>query len=273
MSAYIGPVRAGRVGRPYAEEMSELARTYAWARGVPVGGLAGFCRQALGGPMYAVGSGGSFTAATFASALHEQGGNMSKAVTPLEFVWQDGPAKTASVLLLTAGGGNKDVLAAFAKAAPYGPQAGIVCTSTESELVRRASGGALVHAARPPSGRDGFLATNSLLATMVWLARAYAEALSLPGPPPFERLARPDPGALEGARGARTLMVLHDCWGRTAAVDAESKMSEACLAGVQAADYRGFAHGRHNWLDKDGHTCVVAMITPGAARLRTGPWA
>lgn len=261
------------MGRPYAEEMSELARTYAWARGVPVGGLAGFCRQALGGPMYAVGSGGSFTAATFASALHEQGGNMSKAVTPLEFVWQDGPAKTASVLLLTAGGGNKDVLAAFAKAAPYGPQAGIVCTSTESELVRRASGGALVHAARPPSGRDGFLATNSLLATMVWLARAYAEALSLPGPPPFERLARPDPGALEGARGARTLMVLHDCWGRTAAVDAESKMSEACLAGVQAADYRGFAHGRHNWLDKDGHTCVVAMITPGAARLRTGPWA
>ena len=255
------------MGRPYERELSELPRTYAWASRLPVGALAGFVGRCSKAPMYAVGSGGSFTSATFASALHEQGGSMSKAVTPLEFVWNAGPGKAASAIMFTAGGNNKDILASFARAPPG--RTGIVCTSTKNKLVRRASAvGTFVHAARPPSGRDGFLATNSLLATMVWLARAYSEALSLPYEVPrLERLAGPASDGFEGARGARTLLVLHDDWGKAAAIDAESKMSEAGLAGVQVSDYRSFAHGRHNWLDKAERTCVAAMITPRCARL------
>ena len=102
---------------------------------------------------------------------------------------------------------------------------------------------------------------------MVWLARAYAEALSLPCElPEFGRLA--PPADFEKARRARTLLVLHDYWGKSAAADAESKLSEAGLANVQLADYRNFAHGRHNWLDKAGdETCVAALITPECGRL------
>lgn len=255
------------MGKPYSEELGKLPETYAWASRAPIGNLSEFVGRRAQAPMYAVGSGGSFTSATFAAALHQRGGSMSKCVTPLEFVWSPRLDERASALIVTAGGSNKDILASFDKASSALSETGIVCTSTENELIRRASGKAFVHARQPPSGKDGFLATNSLITAMVWLARAYAEALSLPCElPEFERLA--PPADFEKARRARTLLVLHDYWGKSAAADAESKLSEAGLANVQLADYRNFAHGRHNWLDKAGdETCVAAMITPECGRL------
>ena len=109
---------------------------------------------------------------------------------------------------------------------------------------------------------------------MLWLSRAYVEGLSLPYEiPEFGRLSPRAPGAFEGARGKKTLVVLHDDWGKAAAVDAESKMHEAGLANVQLSDYRNFAHGRHNWLDKaPAETCVVAMITPRCPGWPAGRW-
>ena len=56
--------------------------------------------------------------------------------------------------------------------------------------------------------------------------------------------------------------------GPPAAVDLESKFSEAGLGGVMLADYRNFAHGRHNWIDKRGEeSTVIAFITPESAAL------
>ena len=254
------------MGRPYSEELDAVPLTYAWASRSPIDDLVELVRKCAGRPLYAVGSGGSFTAATLASALHQQGGRMSRCMTPLEFVWDRRLDGEACVAIVTAGGDNRDILASFDRAAACAPLIGIVSTNAKSRLAGRAAGAgnALVHAARPPSGRDGFLATNSLLATMLWLSRAYVEGLSLPYEiPEFGRLSPRAPGAFEGARGKKTLVVLHDDWGKAAAVDAESKMHEAGLANVQLSDYRNFAHGRHNWLDKaPGETCVVAMITP-----------
>jgi len=250
-------------------EMEDLRRTYEWARADAIGDLEGFVRKRAGRPLYAVGSGGSFTAATFASALHRQGGAISACMTPLEFVSCERLDSRASVMLVTAGGNNKDILAAFERAAAS-ETAGtcIVCASTANRLIRAASGarGVTVHAAAPPSGRDGFLATNSLASAMIRLARAY----SAPFPcevPRFDRLGSRGDGAFEGLGGAKTVVVLYDYWGKAAAVDIESKLVEAGLANVQASDYRNFGHGRHNWLDKDDQTCVVALVTPGSAGL------
>ena len=254
------------VGRPYSKELDMVPLTYAWANRAPIDDLAALVKRCARHPLYAVGSGGSFTAATFASALHQQGGKISRCMTPLEFVWHPRLDGDACVAIVTAGGNNKDILASFDKAVASAPLTGIVSTSAKSRLVRRAGGAknVLVHAACPPSGRDGFLATNSLIATMLWLSRAYIEELSLPYEiPKFARLASCGPGAFEKARGKRTIVVLHDDWGKAAAVDAESKMVEAGLANVQVSDYRNFAHGRHNWLDKASReTCIAAMITP-----------
>jgi hydroxymethylpyrimidine pyrophosphatase-like HAD family hydrolase len=61
----------------------------------------------------------------------------------------------------------------------------------------------------------------------------------------------------------QTLILLYGKWGKPAAIDMESKMSEAGLANTQLVDYRNFAHGRHNWVDKNLHsTAIVCFATP-----------
>jgi hypothetical protein len=50
--------------------------------------------------------------------------------------------------------------------------------------------------------------------------------------------------------------------GQPAALDLESKFTEAALGSIQMADYRNFAHGRHHWLAKRGTTtAVLALVT------------
>ena len=141
----------------------------------------------------------------------------------------------------------------------------ILCTSTSNKLTRKALGknDVTIHAAKLPIGKDGFLATNSLIATMIWLVRAYVQAHSLPYYiPRFAELDVHNEDIFK-IQATNTLILLYDYWGKTAALDTESKMVEAGLANVQIADYRNFAHGRHNWLDKNSKMVnLLTLITP-----------
>ena len=263
------------MGKPYGAEMEAMSGTYEWSMSSDIGSLSDFARAAAGAPLYAVGSGGSLTAATLAAALHHDTGSMAEALTPLAFLDRERlDCSAASVLLFTAGGGNADILAALDRAVALRPRAlGVVCTSPRSRAACAAARarGTHLQAGRAPAGRDGFLATNSLLAMSVWACRAYEEVgLAAYGLPGFGDLAGDAAGIAASAAqlaGCTTLVVLHDSWGRIAAVDLESKMSEGGLAGIQMADYRHFAHGRHNWLDKRAGSGVVALASPGCERL------
>src|SRR5262249_33714830 len=60
----------------------------------------------------------------------------------------------------------------------------------------------------------------------------------------------------------QTIIVLYGTAGHPAALDLESKFTEAALGSIQMADYRNFAHGRHHWLAKrGGTTAVLALVT------------
>ena len=260
-----------------------LSDTYDWAVRTPIDNISEFVRRSAGLPLYVVGSGGSLSAATFASILHQQTGTMSRYLTPLEFLELDSIDDHCAVLILTAGGNNGDILSTFDRAADLEPELlGALCASTDNRLTRRASTHpeVFIHAVRPPTGKDGFLATNSLLATEVWLARAYAVSSSLvdrlPGTSrsllydgiPEKEFAEKMLDRLHTVGGRDTIIILHDSWGKAAAVDAESKLAEAGLISVQLADYRNFAHGRHNWLDKNRErTGIIALVTPKCAKL------
>ena len=268
------------MGKAYAEEIGILPETYGWAAAAPIGGLSRFVGRAAGIPLYVVGSGGSFAAAAFASHLHQRTGTMSRCITPLELLeFED---KNGATLLISAGGNNVDILAAFDHAARVPERLGVLCASADNALTRRASTHpeVMVHAAGPPSGRDGFLATNSLLATEIWLARAYASRFpDIGGLPaatssiihdglPARKFGEMMSERMTPLRDRDTVLILHDGWGRAAAVDAETRLSEAGLAGTQLADYRNFAHGRYNWLDKNrDRTGIIAFVTPGCDRL------
>ncbi|OLE70926.1 MAG: hypothetical protein AUI36_03210, partial [Cyanobacteria bacterium 13_1_40CM_2_61_4] len=126
----------------------------------------------------------------------------------------------------------------------------------------------------PPPGRDGFLATNALLTFALLLSRAYASLNETGSPPPrsLKALVHPGRSANEYATTLRracqplwdrdNLLLLYGNTTQAAAVDLESKFSEAALGTVQLTDYRNFAHGRHNWLAKrGGSTAVLALVS------------
>jgi len=264
------------MGKPYEIELRNLSQTYEWALKVPIEKLCYFVNASHDLPLVAVGSGGSLTAACMAALLHQKVGMMSKGVTPLDFISTEKTIQDTSVLIMSAGGRNTDILSAFRFAATSEPrQLMAFCMRTKSPLAilsKKFRYSSLLDFDLP-SGKDGFLATNSLLAFIVILIRAYKESLgeeytfqqNLPyiheNYEEFKILAHP---LLE----KNTFVVLYGGWGFPVAIDAESKFTEAALSNIQIADYRNFAHGRHHWLAKRGaETGIIALITPDERRI------
>ena len=130
--------------------------------------------------------------------------------------------------------------------------------------------GATMHEFAVPTGRDGFLATNSLIATLVLLYRATRAAGSSCDADGFLPTSR---SALSGSQTAlshRTLVVLAQGWAAPAALDFETRFSEAALANISVTDPRNFAHGRHNWLSFHAEdTGIVSLETSDSQREAT----
>jgi hydroxymethylpyrimidine pyrophosphatase-like HAD family hydrolase/fructoselysine-6-P-deglycase FrlB-like protein len=265
------------VGKPYALDLRGLNNTYSWAIAEDIQPLQSALGETGSLPLLAVGSGGSFSAADFATYLHEKrSGKLAKAVTPLEVISQSS-LKDVAVLLLSAGGKNPDIIAAFQRLVRREPRQFVVlCASTHSPLSELAKSYGYVECFTfaGPARRDGFLATNTLLSFAVLLTRAYGRPCdpALPLPSSLGTLVHPKQSAAtytaslrkicSGLWNRETLLVLHGCATHAAAMDLESKFSEAALGPVQLADYRNFAHGRHNWLAKRGNTTgVIALIS------------
>jgi len=270
------------MGKPYSQELEKISDTYEWAKNSPIENLIEFVKRSEKTPLYVIGSGGSFSATTYTSLLHQHIGKIARCLTPLEFLEFEKIDNECSVLIITAGGNNTDILSAFDRTVELKPKnIGIICASVNNKLTKKASKfpSVFVHTVKLPTGKDGFLATNSLIATMVWLCRAYISVFSLSYNLPniyqlvfqdqsskeFEKNIR---SKLKNFEGQNTVVCLYDNWGKTAAIDIESKLVEAGLANVQLADYRNFAHGRHNWLDKNKeNSCLIALVNPNCEPL------
>ncbi|MGQ0593905.1 MAG: HAD hydrolase family protein [Gammaproteobacteria bacterium] len=267
------------MGKPYSTELSELPRTFAWAMGSDITELRQAVRTSGLYPLLAIGSGGSLTAAHALAALHRKRTSRLAAVaTPLEAVaepLEDGVA----TWLISAGGRNADILGAFRTlVGREARQLCVLCGREGSNLMELARGHAHVDAIafEPPSGKDGFLATNSLLAFVTLLSRAYKEEYgeydtdgkSLHA---VESALSPGSELVSGWRSEierlwcrETILVLYGADSRIGAIDLESKFTEAALVNLQIADYRNFAHGRHHWLAKRGtSSAVLALVAPG----------
>lgn len=256
------------MGKPFRSELEQLPNTYEWARQFPITPLADALKRSRS-PLLAIGSGGSFTTAHLAAALHErQYGQPALPVTPLEAVRGHTDLREVAVLLLTAGGKNADILGAFGGVVRREPRRlTVLCATTGSRLSAAARQYSAVEVCEfdPPAGRDGFLATNSLLASGVLLVRAYAtvgrRAPDLPQD--LDSLRGPASGNIDysGVLARPTLLVLYPPGLKTAAVEIESKFTEAALGNVQIADFRQFAHGRHHWLAKRGGESAVLALS------------
>lgn len=254
------------MGRPYASELEQLKDTYEWSTSIDVRALAHSVEASENRPLIAVGSGGSFTAADFACGLHQKfTGVLSRPFTPMEFVDSPVSLNGYTLLILSAGGTNSDIIAVLKNAMFREPgRCIVICLRNDSPLSRIAETYSFVdlYKFHLPWGKDGFVSTNSLLAFTVLLSRAYASSGSGDDylPPVLEDITRPEQPLQDVMANLRndttslwekeTLLVLYSPAGRSSALDLESKFSEAALGNVQLSDFRSFAHGRHNWVAK-----------------------
>lgn len=267
------------MARPYAGEMAKLAETMDWVAAADIGDLRRAVRAAGPLPMRITGSGGSLTAAHALASLHQRfTGRLAAVATPLETIAE--PLEpTSAAWLLSAGGRNVDIIAAVEDLIAREPrQLSVLCgraDSTLAELCRRHPFVDLL-LYPPPAGKDGFLATNSLLAFTALLTRAYtneygadvnwedAAARLVP------LLAGTASQAWEVATAPlwtrATTVVLHGPSTRIGAVDLESKFTEAAVGNIHIADYRNFGHGRHHWLAKRGGLSGVLAFVSEADR-------
>ncbi len=153
------------VGRPYIQEMEELTQTREWASRSSIADLTDSIRKIGDRPFFAVGSGGSLTAAAYWAMLHEwMMGPPFKHGTPLDLMALPSAAPYA-VGLMSAGGSNPDIVQALTHAASGGSSRQIILTYAQtSPLVNEAQchGTTDVVSYAPPIPKDGFLATNSL---------------------------------------------------------------------------------------------------------------
>ncbi|MGP8057017.1 MAG: hypothetical protein ACLP9K_05415 [Nitrososphaerales archaeon] len=271
------------MGRAFAEELRELDTTYKWALGEQLDRIREFVTSSRGHPLITIGSGGSLTSARFASLLHEKTKSLSKPVTPFEFLNAGKVTGDASLLLFTAGGRNQDIVKCLKRGAQEDwREMLVICGSKGSKIAETAKKHANVQLVEfdLPAGKDGFLATNSVIAFCVLMLRGYLPYLSghVKLPPSIAPLicslhptTRNDESQGTAARNVLkrdTVVILHGYWGQPAAFDFESKSTEAALNCTQVADYRNFAHGRHHWLAKKGSdTGLIALITPEEASL------
>ena len=178
------------------------------------------------------------------------------------------------VQLFTASGANPDVLGCFSELVVQEPVALMILSSAStSPLSSRAEKHWFTEyfGFDGPFEGEGFVATNSILAQVVIMKRAYEAAFNVPGESVIQNLEDAATAdwltdlevSLERLGTKRHLLVLFGELGRPAALDLESKFSEVGLASVQLADFRNFAHGRHNWLDKHPDDTLVVSIEIG----------
>lgn len=249
------------MGKSFASELAALPETLAWAQAQDVKLLERFVADVAERPLVAIGSGGSSTACHLTALLHRtRHRRPAQFMTPLDVLSLPAGLHRAGVFLASASGKNKDVLAAFdAAIAEEAPAIAAVTLRAGNPLSVAAANysRARVFAVEAPTGKDGYLATNSLIATCVLTTRAYGFEIAAP------RVRRKD--IVDGSifEGRHMVQVLHGGWGGPVATDLESKLNESALASAQLADYRNFGHGRHLWLAKRAaETVVVALVTP-----------
>lgn len=265
------------MGKPYSDELDGFAHTFQWAGQQPVDQFRNFLNRWSGEHVVVVGSGGSYSAALvialFRELVHH---SPTSAVTPLEF---DSMLRRLSprALLLSAEGKNRDVLSA-AQAAQAADLSSAALTLTQSNPLLEF---AVAHASlrafafQMDWGKDGYLATNSLIATCLLAYRALfgnSECLTHLGPLfDQQRLAerREHFRSWTGLERARKsgLLILFSIQAKPFAVDLESKLTEAALASVQLADLRQFAHGRHLQLAAAAPMAVIVVTSAEEAPL------
>lgn len=254
------------MGKPFKGELEKLQDTIKWAEKQDVTSLAKFLfAEDKRVPLVCIGSGGSLSACHYAAMLYRQrNGVLAEAMTPLQLMYAGRDIiRDSKLLFLSASGKNKDILNAIKYGVKYN-EAGMMSLTLRKnnpteELLEK-----FPKVQRwcedIPSEKDGFLATNSLVATFTLLCRSFNQVPVSNG---ISQERTYSTNYEFDLSAIQNFLVLYGAAGEPVAWDIESKLTEAALGSALLSDYRNFGHGRHHWFSKKGdNSCIIALITP-----------
>ncbi len=255
------------MGKPFKEELKMLPETIRWAEQQDVTRLVQFLfAENKQIPLVCIGSGGSLSACHYAVQLYQKcNGVLAQAMTPLQLMYAGyNIIRSSKLLFLSASGKNKDILSAIKYGIKYNETSMMSLTfrkNNPTEELLEQYPKVQRWCENIPSEKDGFLATNSLLATFTLLCKAACASK-------FEDLRlklnnlQPETFNLN-LSVIQNFIVMYGATGEPVAWDIESKLTEAALGSALLSDYRNFGHGRHHWFDKRGeNSCIIALVTP-----------
>jgi len=255
------------MGKPFKKEIQSIPDTINWATNQSVKNLSDFLLHDSKIPLFIVGSGGSLSACYLVANLYQKNGTIAKAITPLELFYSKEALRDAKVLFISASGKNTDILFAFDIAIRQEPKSiAAVCMKLDAPLVGLVSKYSIGVPIEYdiPSKKDGFLATNSLVAYFTIFCRAFGH-----GPVKnHNKLVTTEYQKelkvfIHSLTSSHSLTVLFGGWGQSIAYDLESKFTEAALGNIILTDYRNFGHGRHHWFAKrEKNSAIVAIVSP-----------
>jgi len=264
------------MGRAFEKELSFLNNTFLFSLNRDTKSIELFLEKIFSIPLIVIGSGGSYSAAKVFEFFAQISGlsPVVKAMTPFELKCYPGIVKKNAFALLTAGGNNKDTVNVFKFIAELEPKDFLtICIRNESKIHNLVSEYSEIffYDGAIPSGKDGYLAVNSLFSIITLLIKAFHNLF------PNNNFFNIDSNIdfldsqndnihnqnIEAIIKCRSFITLHGGMSTSAAFDLESKFSEVALGAVQLSDYRNFAHGRHYWISQNtSDTCVVMFISP-----------
>jgi hydroxymethylpyrimidine pyrophosphatase-like HAD family hydrolase len=251
------------MGKPFNSELLSLEETYKWVVGIEIAETIKYINKDSDNPIIFIGSGGSFSACVLGSYLGDKSGVLCSPKTPLEAVESNNILRDNRIIFISSSGNNNDIIVCFKLVVKSEPRSILnICMrkSSKLELESQNVPFSITHGFEIPSGKDGFLASNSLLAYFVLLLRSFVPEITLPDRLPGHDYRISEKEALEPKKRYHT--VLFSSLTKAVAVDIESKFTESALGAVNISDYRNFGHGRHHWFAKyPEDSTIVALIT------------
>ena len=254
-----------------------------WAKHVDVTELGAFLLNDKANKLF-LASGGSHSAAAFAELLSVRNRMMAHAMTPHFYLTSGYDRLPTETLLISASGANNDICRAFEAGIENRQEVRALTLSSKGRLQslidEKKVGKAYSYDI--PTGRDGFLSTNTVLSFYIMLYRAFGyddldelnidiQESDLDEINQFIRSLKniSDEGMseheafLHKLEGVDSFFILYTGRSYPAALDIESKFSEGAIGNTQLADYRNFAHGRFNWFtQRPGQTGLICLQTP-----------
>jgi hypothetical protein len=247
------------VSRTYDEEIAMLGATWReWERW-RCSAAHGALTARPGGPAAFVASGGSLAVAHLAATTYERRWRQPSVVlTPVEFAVS--PVEFDTVFVISDSMAHPDALLALDLAASSGARTVVLSNRSADDLRGLVGDRAMIVSCRRP-GRDGWIATNSVLSLSLGALTVLGDDAGAPDP--ANVVARwVEDGTLrpESDPTRSRLLCLYTGGLRNVAVDLETRVMEAGLGQVTITDLRNLGHGRHVGLYRNARsTCVLVL--------------